>query len=92
MRELAEALVRTRRSGGRMTAGFPDLRSVEQGYVVQDLVQTLLCQRISGNLAVIRPPERRVLTSASANSLMAEQSVERAYRYAMLTGRRLPRP
>ena len=62
MRELAEALVRTRRSGGRMTARFPELRSVEQGYAVQDLVQALLCRRIAG-WKVARTPDREVISA-----------------------------
>ena len=62
MNELAEALVRTRRSGGRMTAAFPELRSVEQGYVVQDRVQTLLCRQIAG-WKVARTPDGEVISA-----------------------------
>ena len=36
MKELAEALVKARRCGRRLTAGFAELPSVERGYAVQE--------------------------------------------------------
>ncbi len=62
MRELVEALVKARRCGGRMTAGFSELTSVEQGYAVQDRVQALLCRRIAG-WKVARTPDDVVISA-----------------------------
>ena len=62
MRELAEALVRARRSGGQLSAGFADLLSVEQGYAVQERVQALLCRRIAG-WKVARTPDGEVISA-----------------------------
>ena len=62
MRELAEALVRARRCGERLAAGFADLPSVEQGYAVQDRVQALLCRRIAGWKAA-RTPDGEVISA-----------------------------
>jgi len=62
MRELAEALVKARRCGRRLTAGFAVLPSVERGYAVQNLVQTLLCRRIAG-WKVARTPDGEVISA-----------------------------
>src|SRR6478672_6984275 len=62
MRELAEALITARRCGGKLTAGFAELPSVEQGYVVQDCVRTLLCRRIAG-WKVARTPDGEVISA-----------------------------
>ena len=62
MRELAEALVRARRCDGRLTAGFGELPSIEQGYAVQDRVQALLRRRIAG-WKVARTPDGEVISA-----------------------------
>ena len=62
MKELAEALVKARRCGRRLTAGFAELPSVEQGYAVQNLVRTLLCRRIAG-WKVARTPKGEVISA-----------------------------
>ncbi|MBV8917569.1 hypothetical protein, partial [Bradyrhizobium sp.] len=62
MREFAEALVRARRCDGRLTAGFGELPSIEQGYAVQDRVQALLRRRIAG-WKVARTPDGEVISA-----------------------------
>jgi 2-keto-4-pentenoate hydratase len=62
MRELAEALITARRCGGKLTAGFAELPSVEQGYAVQDCVRALLCRRIAG-WKVARTPDGEVISA-----------------------------
>jgi 2-keto-4-pentenoate hydratase len=62
MRELAEALVRARRCGEQLSAGFADLLSVEQGYAVQERVQGLLCRRIAG-WKVAQTPDGEVISA-----------------------------
>jgi 2-keto-4-pentenoate hydratase len=62
MRELAEALVKARRHDGRLSPGFVQLPSVEQGYAVQNLVQNLLGARIAG-WKVARTPEGEVISA-----------------------------
>jgi 2-keto-4-pentenoate hydratase len=62
MRDLAEALVRARRGGGRLAAGTGNLTSVEEAYAVQDCVQALLRGRIAG-WKVARAPDGEVISA-----------------------------
>ena len=48
MKDLAEALVRARRGGRRVTAHLEDLPGVEQAYAIQDRVQALLGRQVAG--------------------------------------------
>ena len=62
MRDLAEALVRARNRGERLTSEFTELLSVEQGYAVQERVQVLLGRKIAG-WKVARPPDGEVISA-----------------------------
>ena len=56
MKDLAEALVRARRGGRRVTAQLEDLPGVEQAYAIQDRVQALLGRQVAG-WKVARTPD-----------------------------------
>jgi len=62
MSDLAEALVRTRRLGGRLTARLEDLPEIEDAYAIQDRVRALLGGRTAG-WKVARTPEGEVISA-----------------------------
>jgi len=62
MKDLAEALVRARRGGRRVTAHLEDLPGVEQAYAIQDRVQALLGRQVAG-WKVARTPDGEVISA-----------------------------
>jgi 2-keto-4-pentenoate hydratase len=63
MKKLAEALVKARLGGERVDAHFADLRSVEQGYELQERVRVLLGRQIVG-WKVARTSDGEVISAA----------------------------
>jgi 2-keto-4-pentenoate hydratase len=75
MKDLAEALVKARRGGRRVTAQHEDLPGVEQAYAVQDRVRALLGRQVAG-WKVARTPDGEVISAPILDDVVFQSGDE----------------
>ena len=85
MNDLAEALVRARQRGERLTSEFAGLQTVEQSYTIQERVQEMLGREVAG-WKVAKPPGDEVISAPILDDSVFQSGAKVPIETRMLNG------